>query len=182
MRGRPNHQTTKRSEHMRIPRALRAGSAGVGAVIAACLLIPLAPTAAADPINAKSSGTVTLGPCSNGFGPTTVVTNSGNAHPPNGVFSPAFDLSSTSVFVPSQFLAGTTTFTGPVDDTLTFPADPPKGNSQGAGGSPVTCPDSISNTFELTDPLTLPDGVVLTPGTYTVITNAAVIGFFPSQK
>jgi hypothetical protein len=178
MRGRPNHQTTKRSEHMRIPRALLAGPAGVGAVIAACLLIPLAPTAAADPINAKSSGTVTLGPCSNGFGPTTVVTNAGNSHAPNGVFSPAFDLSSTSVFVPSQFLSATTTFTGPVDDTVTFPAGPPKGNSQG----PVTCALSTFGMFELTDPVTLPDGVILTPGSYTETTNGSVMGFFPTQK
>ena len=94
-------------------------------------------------------------------------------------------MTTTSVFVPSVIGPATETITndsdGTVVDTLTVPGAS-KGNTQGAGATPVTCSSTFSDTFTLTSSLTLPDGVVLAPGTYTNSGVALITGFIPSQK
>jgi hypothetical protein len=143
----------------------------------------LVPAATADPTNAKDSFTSTL-VCSNGQ--TFPVSNTGNTHAANGgPWNPAFDVTSTSVFVPSVFAPSTDIITntanGMVVDMLSVPADA-KGNTQGAGATPLTCSFTFSDTFTLTSSVTLPDGTMLGPGTYTNSGVQSVTGFIPSQK
>jgi hypothetical protein len=98
-----------------------------GCVLAAAAI---APTAGADPVNAKNS--LQLEAMCPGMDPLTVVVNG------NGEFSPAHVLGSTSVFIPTAF-----------DTTFTFTPD---------GGSPMSETDTsakaapIANTITCTIP------------------------------
>jgi hypothetical protein len=90
------------------------------------------------------------------------VTKSGNSNVQT--FSPAHDIASTSVLVPTSFGASTGTFTDSSRTVVDGFTDPPatKGNSQGAGSTPINCTYTFSNTFTVSQ-----SGGDLPPGTYT---------------
>ena len=82
-------------------------------VLAACsalAAVAIAPTAGADPVNAKNSQQIEA-TCP-GAAPYTVVVNG------NGEFTPAHVIGSTSVFIPTAFDT-TLTFTPPGGSTMT---------------------------------------------------------------
>jgi hypothetical protein len=93
--------------------------------------------------------------------------------------SPAHDIASTSVLVPISFGAFTGTLTNSSGTVIQQSTDPPatKGNSQGAGSSPINCTFTFSNSFTVTQ-----SGGDLPPGTYTFTGSGSATGFIPSQK
>jgi hypothetical protein len=148
----------------------------LGACVALVVVVPvMAGSAGADPTHAKNAAPITL-VCDNGQ-TYNAVTNSGNSNVQT--FSPAHDIASTSVLVPTSFgpFSGTITdSSGAVIDQFT---DPPatKGNSHGAGSAPINCTFSFSETFTVTE-----TGGDLPPGTYTFTGSGSATGFIPSQK
>ena len=139
-----------------------AGWAGTGAAIAA-------------PANARNAQPLSLS-CDNGQ-TYSAVTNSGNSNA--NTFSPAHDLNSTSVLVPTSFGEFTFTLTnasGQIVQEFTQPASS-KGNAQARGYTPVHCTFTFSQTFTVTQA-----GGDLPPGTYTFTGTGSAIGFIPSQK
>jgi hypothetical protein len=114
-------------------------------------------TASADPkVGARNSLPVTAD-C--GGDPISAVVNG------SGVWVPAHDLNSTSVFIPLQFGAATGVFTAP-DGTqfpINDPPSPPKGSANPPGRAIVNCTYSIDAAF--------PDGSSLK-------VDGSVTGFF----
>ena len=148
----------------------------LGACAALVVVVPvMAGSAGADPTHAKNAGPISL-VCDNGQ-TYSAVTNSGNSN--TQTFSPAHDIASTSVLVPVSFGAYTGTLTDSSGAVIQQSTDPPatKGNSQGAGSTPINCTYTFSNTFTVTEP-----GGDLPPGTYTLTGSGSATGFIPSQK
>jgi hypothetical protein len=100
-------------------------------------------TASAAPTNAKNASPISIS-CDNNQTYSAVV-NSGNSS--HQSFSPAHDLNSTSVLVPTAFGVGTSTLTNSSNQVVDTQTTPPatKGNSQG-GGTPLNCSYSLSFT------------------------------------
>jgi hypothetical protein len=157
-------------------------AAGFAAVVASVGGVAVSSSVAgADPANAKNAITLTV-PCDNGVTYTAVANGGGNA--PKQSFNPAHDINSTSTLVPTSFGTSTMVLKDSQGNTVDSGTNPPatKGNSQGAGDTPLNCSFSFSNTFTITMPVTLPDGTQLSPGTYTETISGTVTGFIPSQK
>jgi hypothetical protein len=133
--------------------------------------------ASAAPTNAKNASPISIS-CDNNQSFSAVVNGGNGSHQ---LFSPAHDISSTSVLVPSAFGVGTNALTNSsnqVVDTQTTPAVT-KGSSQG-GGTQLNCSYSLGFTFTASSTFTLADGTVLPAGTYTQNVSGTVTGFIPS--
>lgn len=131
-------------------------------------------TAVAAPGNAKTSTPLTL-VCDNGHSYSAVV-NGGNSQ--QTTFSPAHDLQSRSVLVPTALGESTGTLTdsdGNVIDTFSDPAAT-KGRAAPRGHAIINC------TFTIIQQFTVPEGDPdLEPGTYTVTINGTATGFIPGR-
>lgn len=112
--------------------------AGTAAVVGATAIVASAATAGADP-----NGEATHLSCG-GAEYEVVVTG-------NGEFTPAHDLGSTTMFVPTAFGAFTGTLTDLTDDVVVFTESDPggatKGNSQARGRTTLHCTYSFEDHF-----------------------------------
>ena len=122
----------------------------VFAVCGALAAVAIAPTAGADPVNAK--GSLQIDAICPGMAPFTVVVNG------NGEFTPAHVLGSTSVFIPTAF-----------DTTMTFTP---------TGGTTETNHDTSAKAAPITNTITctIPFQSFTAPfGTFTI--EGSVTGF-----